>query len=77
MNATGSTERIPPARACSQHERRHSTLPELGPSYKGLATRVLIHNASVNTFIFLELHQGLEAEKTVTPNQNLAQWPRL
>lgn len=58
-------------------EHVHSTLPEPGPGYKGLATRVLIHNASVNTFIFLELHQGLEAEKTVAPNQNLAQGPRL
>lgn len=70
-------ERFPLAPACSQHERCHSTLLELGPGYKGLATRVLIHNASVNTFIFLELHQGLETEKTVTPTQNLAQWPRL
>lgn len=52
VNATGSTERLPPARACSQHERRHSTLTEPGPGYKGLATRVLIQNASVNTFIF-------------------------
>lgn len=68
-----SMERLPPAQACSQHERCHSTQPELGPGYKGLAARVLIHNASVNTFISLELHQGLEAEKTVTPNQNLAQ----
>lgn len=35
------------------------------------------HGASVNTFISLELHQGLEAEKTVTPNQSLAQCLRL
>lgn len=69
----GSMERLPPAQACSQHKRCHSTQPELGPGYKGLATRMLIHNASVNTFISLELRQGLEAEKTVTPNQNLAQ----
>lgn len=68
-----SMKRLPPAQACSQHRRCHSIQPELGPGYKGLATRVLIHNASVNTFISLELHQGLEAEKTVTPNQNLAQ----
>lgn len=72
-----ATERLPPARARSQHRRRHSALLEPGPGYKGLATRALIHDASVNTFIFLELHQGLEAEKTVTPNQNLARWPRL
>lgn len=61
----------------SWHERHHSTLLEPGPNYKGLAARVLIHNASINTFIFLELHQGLEAEKTVTPNPNLAQRPHL
>lgn len=70
-------ERLPLGPACSQHERCHSTLPELGRGYKGLATRVLIHNASVNTFIFLELHQSLESEKTVTPTQNLAQLPHL